>query len=344
MNDPSARMSSRQKRIEKAAIDWLVKMGDNPDLHGPGLTRWMAHDPEHALAYSRVSGSADDAARAAVRIPFVRMAPSPAFDRRTSGSRWVLAGGAAVALAAAGLAVTHFYAASPRTKPIASAMTDKTYATRIGEIRAVRLADGSQVTLDTNSLIRIAFTGAERNLTLTRGRARFDVSHDPARPFIVHAGGGSVTAVGTLFDVAIGRTVTVQLLRGAVDVRSPILKDPSGRNAAVRLAAGEQTSYALATNLSASQAGTPSRSRVSDTRWVTGMQAFDDVPLSEIVEQTNRYSDTRIEIADPELAKQKLFVELDIRDTTGAVRKLAQLLHAQADLSRPGIIILKSKA
>src|SRR3546814_14166765 len=76
-------------------------------------------------------------------------------------------------------------------------------ASKSGEIRTVALEDGSRVTLDTDTILHIAYSPTERGLKLERGRARFDVSYDASRPFVVFAGGGSITAHGTVFDVAV---------------------------------------------------------------------------------------------------------------------------------------------
>src|SRR3546814_20378549 len=67
------------------------------------------------------------------------------------------------------------------------------------------------------------------------------------RPFIVLAGGGSVTARGTVFDVILGKDkrVTVRLLRGAVDVERPQgVKGGRGAGAVARLEPGEVLSFA----------------------------------------------------------------------------------------------------
>src|SRR3546814_15175781 len=76
--------------------------------------------------------------------------------------------------------------------------------------------------------------------------ARFDVAHE-TRPFVVLAGGGSVTARGTIFDVSLDRyeRVTVRLLSGAVDVERPRpIKGTTGRKAVARLEPGETHSFA----------------------------------------------------------------------------------------------------
>src|SRR3546814_951836 len=75
------------------------------------------------------------------------------------------------------------------------------YATAIGQQHDVALEDGSRVRLDTNSALVVRYSRKHRDVVLERGRAQFDVAHAPQRPFTVHAGPGTVRAVGTQFQV-----------------------------------------------------------------------------------------------------------------------------------------------
>src|SRR3546814_11350330 len=63
---------------------------------------------------------------------------------------------------------------------------------------------------------------SHRDVVLERGRAQFDVAHAPQRPFTVHAGPGTVRAVGTQFQVRHqDDAVQVILLEGVVEVSAP---------------------------------------------------------------------------------------------------------------------------
>ncbi len=66
---------------------------------------------------------------------------------------------------------------------VASSAPPSTYATAKGEVREVMLSDGSRITLDTDSAVKVAFVAARRNLTLQKGRAFFAVKHDASRRF-----------------------------------------------------------------------------------------------------------------------------------------------------------------
>src|SRR5690606_18082388 len=64
------------------------------------------------------------------------------------------------------------------------------------------LPDGSKVTLNSNSSISYTegFTESTREIKL-KGEAFFQVTKDPARPFIVHTGNIATTALGTSFNI-----------------------------------------------------------------------------------------------------------------------------------------------
>src|SRR3546814_20916449 len=81
------------------------------------------------------------------------------------------------------------------------------------------LADGSKVTLNTATEIRVDYRARERIVRLVRGQALFDVAHAPDRPFSVIVAGRKVTALGTIFEVRFDKNrLKVTLLRGKVRI------------------------------------------------------------------------------------------------------------------------------
>ena len=95
------------------------------------------------------------------------------------------------------------------------------FVRRSGSPGPLILQDGSQVTLDTSSSIRVEESDSRRLVRLLAGRARFQVARDPARPFIVRAGGQQVIALGTVFTVTSEADQTsIVLENGQVMVRS----------------------------------------------------------------------------------------------------------------------------
>lgn len=191
------------------------------------------------------------------------------------------------------------------------------FETRVGEIVNVRLPDASTVTLAGDSALEIDFSAGRRALKLLRGRALFDVARDAGRPFVVRAGTGSTTALGTRFDVNdVDGNVTVTLIHGLVrvtgdgdaQVTDATRVDPT----TTLLGPGEQVSYTAQRRVG--------RIAAVDTdkvvSWRKGVLTFIDRPLAQAIEEVNRYRARRIYFRPAELAGQTVSgtVHLDRTD------------------------------
>lgn len=193
---------------------------------------------------------------------------------------------------------------------------------KLGEIREVRLKDGSRITLDTDSLAIANFSEARRAVRLIRGRARFAVEHDQ-RPFVVAVGDGTITALGTVFDVGLegDDRVVVQLWDGAVDVR--VHAAAMSGAAPVRLAPGQRLMFRT------QKAATPvevTSSSVSDQQWPEGVREYDGVPLAALVAEANRYATGPLIEASADLRDTRVSGTFRIRDTERLAENLADLL------------------
>jgi transmembrane sensor len=111
----------------------------------------------------------------------------------------------------------------------------------IGEIRTVERDDGSTVYLGSGSALDTNFGPDRRRLDLSQGEAWFEVAPDPSRPFVVRAGDGTATALGTVYDVKhVNGRVQVTVIEGRVEVD---YRSPGSPNRKIVLAAGQQTTY-----------------------------------------------------------------------------------------------------
>jgi transmembrane sensor len=195
------------------------------------------------------------------------------------------------------------------------------YSTGIGEQRSLTLADGSTVTLDTRTRIKVRFSGGERDIDLLEGRALFRVAKNDRQPFVVQNDQAAVRAVGTEFDVyrrAAGVTVTV--LEGRVAVTSR-----QRRADAVVVPAGEQVAV-----LGSAGVSSPAVADVAAaTAWTQRRLIFESAPLSAVVEEFNRYNTRRLVVGDPRLSG--LHVSGVFSSTDPAL--LVQFLQMQAEIS-----------
>ena len=184
-----------------------------------------------------------------------------------------------------------------------------TYATEIGENRSITLPDGSTVDLNARSRLRIEFSKGERDVTLLKGQALFDVAKDPARPFIVRSGDIVVRAVGTQFDVNTGSSgTTVTVVEGRVEVSKDGAVGRVGEPANFPPLGDASTTGP--TYVSAGQQLTVTAQRVSElkhadvaaaTAWTQHRLIFDGTSLADVVEEFNRYNSRQIVIETSEL-------------------------------------------
>jgi len=323
-DDKAARRTDEQLRLEAAA--WFAK------LRGPAATRhqaefdiWRKADPRRQAVYDRLVRRWDDAAVLADAHVRPRLASSPRRRRRWPSARtpWRAAALAVGAMAAA-LILSPIRPAWIDNWPIPSLWSHR-MATRIGEIRSVRLSDGSSVTLDTNTVVITRFSSSARRLELLRGRARFDVAHDPARDFIVAAGGGAVAARGTLFDVELlaDQQVAVTLMRGLVDVEPGSASRGASGHRATRLLPGQQFAFGRMIAAPRIEPASP-----AESLWPAGLLTFSRTPLSQALSEANGYSRTRIRLADASLADLQVSGVFRPADP----RALAQSMAAAFDL------------
>lgn len=141
-------------------------------------------------------------------------------ERRNQLRRAVLAAGAAASLGlTAGVIV--FRHAKHAPQPEVAAASQSAPAPAPAADRVLRLPDGSTAQpLDAEAQVELLEQRPERvTLSLMRGRAQFQVTPQPKRAFVVHAGDVKVSVVGTVFTVErVADRVGVSVQRGTVRV------------------------------------------------------------------------------------------------------------------------------
>lgn len=321
----------RRPAVLKEAGIWFARMR-GPDSHAlrPEFERWRNAVPAHREAYEQAGEQWLEAGRL-TRTEMGRIRRLP--ERRPSIWQMPAARSAFAAIALLLAAVVGFWSLRAPGGTPDHAVVAEPQTSKVGEIRTVKLTDGSTVTLDTDSAIEFRLFSNLREARLVRGRARFDVAHDASRPFRVEAAGRTVTALGTIFDVGFEPGgLRVSLVRGAVDVRGATLA--GGVAMVARLVPGE-CFVEMARRARVAKASPGSQ------QWVSGMLDFDSVPLGDVIEQTNRYSLRKIRLRDSSLAARRVtgsFRPLPIDDLAAA---LSAAFALRVEQSPQGDLILR---
>ncbi len=315
---------------EEAAADWFALRRSGPLAadEAQAFEAWLAADPEHRAAYDNLEHYWQIAA--AVRESPEVLAMRDAADRRWRGRRTLAWGGAAACLALLLLGAVWIWS------PVLISGRQN-FHTAVGQTQTVMLPDGSAVTLDTDTVMRVDLTGRERRIRLDRGRAFFRVAHDPSRPFQVVAAGRTVTALGTVFEVrADAKRFEVTLVEGRVRVEDPPKRTTAKPTAVeltpgARLVAGENRGWAVAETDVA-----------RETSWLDGRLAFDNDPLATVVAEMNRYSDKKIVIRDPAVAKTPVLGVFKAGDVEAFVRAVESYHLASVGAETDSTVELKA--
>ncbi len=303
--------------IHALAAMWAARMdrGALSALEQVFLDNWLAADTRRLGALARaqaslvpfaevreapaevagpVTGPVTEPVTGPAESSDVAPAPMAAPAQRIGRRRLLQMAAAATALVAGG----GLYALLPRQQI-------ETYRTDSGEVRMLPLADGSVVTLNTDSEIAVDFAPERRTIHLVRGEALFDVAKDRSRPFRVRTGVADVTAVGTSFTVrrAVGAdgaplehgAVHVAVRTGVVEVAAPVGQRQSQLLGANMQAVAGEEGRVVARPMSSDELN-------RNLAWREGKIAFSDTSLREAVAEFNRYNRLKLAIGDESIA------------------------------------------
>lgn len=259
-----------------------------------------ADRPSRLPAPDRPAHANSDGAADASRMPHRRIP-----------SGWLVALVMLVCALAGALLVEQWPADAPE-------VTLREVVTRRGERAHLRLADGTQVTLNVDSKLRLPATFADerRHVHLT-GEAYFDVAHDADRPFVVQVGHAVVNVHGTAFGVRSypkDRRVQVAVAEGVVSLRGQ--QEPEARGTVLT------PGYLGQIGAEDARVETSEVDVQEYLGWTDGRLVFDDAPLSEVAEQLERWYDLQVVLQHGDLDSLHLTAKLkskSIRDVLDVI-------------------------
>lgn len=203
--------------------------------------------------------------------------------------------------------------------------------TAVGEQKSLTLADGSRVTVNANTSLRIDYRLGRRNITLEQGEALFEVAHDQSHPFTVRTTQALVTAVGTEFAVAqYGNRIHVDVLEGRVLAKAE--NGSRSRSPPVMLAAGEAGQLS-----DGDTTWTRSQADVARIRkWQAKRLEFRQATLEAIVAEFNKNSDVQIVLGDHHVAALRVSGIVRLGHTESLLSALLKLypIEAQTDSNK----------
>jgi len=321
------RHEDTNEELLEEAMDWFLRLQEPSRSKSDELAfaAWIRRSPPHQQAWQKACRTWEvmgetvpvnmPAWQSPRRISAVRL--------RGFGRRKAIGIGLA-ALAACLIAIV--------AGPTIVMQTQADYLTTTAQTRQITLEDGSAVNLGAASAIAVDFSGNARRVKLLSGEAFFDVLPDSNRPFTVDAGGElDITVVGTAFDVKVTQQLaTVQLAHGAVDLSAP------QTGSTMKLRPGEFVS--LDRDSGQLSRGTVDVAAIAS--WRDGKLFVQDMPISSVVAELQRYHPSWITVAGGELGTRRVTGLYDLSNPDRALEALVSPYGAKVHNVSPYLRVL----
>lgn len=306
-------------QIEEAAARWIIRQseGEWGVEDQAALDAWLEEASEHKVAFWRMEmGWAQTDRITALRTPL----PSAVNDEAPRRN-WMIASAAS---AVAAIVIASFV---PWRSLTPQPAIEAHYATETGGHNSIPLPDGSSIELNTRTQVRTQMAARSREVWLDKGEAYFEVAHDAARPFIVHAGPKTITDVGTKFSVRRdGDRVEVAVIEGSVRVEDAAPSAATAETVPVLTRGDMVISQAGSTILAPKSVEAVS----SGLAWREGMLSFDQVTLADAAAEFNRYNDKQL-IVSGEAARMRIGGSFQARNVDVFVRLLQRTYGLRID-------------
>lgn len=311
------------------ALDWVarLKAGAPTRADVEALGRWRAHSPAHEEAFRKAArlfrNAGVAAGELAGHVTTIDLAPSGHGPRPGVLARRALLGGAMATAAAGYLIVRPPFGMWPSLEELSA-----DYRTGKGEQRKVAVSPDVSLELNTQTSVALRVVSDETRIELIAGEASVTAMRPSARPFVMLAANGRISATQGDFNArCLDGHVRISCLNGIVHVAH------GGQT--VQLRAAEQVAYSLG-GFEAPVPVDPAQVAA----WQAGLLIFRDQTLADVVDEVNRYRSGKIIITNPELKLRVVNGTFQISKLGDFVLQVQQLFGAQVRSLPGGVVLL----
>jgi transmembrane sensor len=327
--------------IDLEAVRWVLLMESGPlsSKQQRELDAWLAESSRHQGAFVRAQAASLHLDRLATFAGGGTAVESPAPSEpdsppvRLTRRRWMRVAAAASVIGAVGLGGWLI------REPILDAWGGTRYVSNRGEVKEVKLDDGSVLTLNTETEVRVRYTHERRGVHLIRGEALFNVAHEARRPFSVRVGEWTATALGTAFTIHLedATPTNITVTEGVVEMRHV---EASYVGAAPQLARNQE---ALLHEDGSMELLPASDSDIAkQLAWRNHLVVFTGEPLREALREMNRYAPQPIVVEDPELAGRRIVGVFSTLDTQTFVSGMESTLGVRTEERNQTTLLLRN--
>lgn len=298
--------------IAGRAVEWLFELQEAGDAEGPrrAFASWLAEHPEHRRAWDHIQRINARLHQVADNAPPVRTALLSGSRRQR---RELL-----IALLTVG-ATGGLWLNSEHGRHTTGLLAD--LRTGVGQRRTLTLADGSELSLNSDSAVDLRFDDKTRQLTLHRGEILIRTGKDQnKRPFLVLTRYGALRPLGTRFSVRLLPDAgQLAVFEGAVAIQ--MADDAAPR---LILRAGEQARFAPGLDEA------PHKADENAVAWRDNILVASGMPLAEFLAEVGRHRHGRLACA-PEIAHLQVSGTYPLADTERILDVLRASLPVRID-------------
>ncbi|NIF17385.1 FecR family protein [Pantoea sp. Cy-639] len=310
-------------KVLEAAIAWKLCLDEDSgtsEQHS-AFMHWHAANEEHARAWRQLGVLDQRVSVMAGPVRHTLMQSRAGLRQRLAG----LGGGLASVLLLGGLLA---WAGVPTLAP-SYWLADQRTAT--GEMRTLRLEDGTLLSLNTHTAVDIDFKGEQRLIVLHQGEISVETGHDDSRPLLVRTDDGRLRPLGTRFLVKREDAGTrLEVLQSSVAAK------PQNSGDEQVLREGQQVL------MSADGLGQVGPVAVGSDAWARGMLVVDNVRLADLVATLGQYRNGHLGVADA-VADLRVSGSFPLSDTDLALASLVPALPVKIERHTPWWVTVSAR-
>ena len=298
-------------RVLEAAIAWKLSLDDasgTPDERN-AFMRWHAASEEHARAWRQL-GAMDQRVSAAAGPARQALLQSRVGLRRRIGK----VGGGLAGMFLLGSLLA--WVGAPSLAP-SYWLADQRTAT--GELRTLRLEDGTLLSLNTHTAVDIDYAGEQRVIVRHPGEISVETGHQDPRPLLVRTDDGRLRPLGTRFLVRREAEGTrLEVLQASVAA----MPHNSGDEHVLR--EGQQVL------MNANGLGQVGTVPAGADAWTRGMLVVDNVRLGDLLAALGQYRSGYLGV-DARVANLRVTGSFPLTDTDLALASLVPALPVKIE-------------
>ncbi|MCU4675982.1 FecR domain-containing protein [Catenovulum sp. 2E275] len=298
-----------QDKIDEQALHWLMELdrGDMSEFRKLELVSWINLSDKHKqslLAHAKLWDELDVLSELADIIPYQA-------QNTVKKPKYYLYAASVVMVVLMAAFISYFsFMQQPHMQPANQIAFKQSYQTEKGEIKQIKLPDGSLLTLNTDSRVTAQFDLNYRNIELEHGELHIKVAHNSEKPLNILVDDKMIQAVGTAFNVQYLAKDDIQLIvsEGKVMLaQNKLLNDKVNfakldkpLNQTLLVQAGQKLAIDDAHSINSLKALVEDISANLEVNlsWLSGSLTFSGEPMAEAIAQVNRYLKHPIQLAD----------------------------------------------